>query len=148
MVSLDWVLLGLRIVATVILYSFLGVAFYIIWQDLKQAWIRSTAVPQSSHRLRVVASAQSESVVVGEALPLQPVTRLGRDPDNTIMLNDASTSSHHARISHDNGTWWLEDLGSATGTLLNELPLSRPASLTDGDVIGIGVFRFKLEVAS
>ena len=66
----------------------------------------------------------------------------------TIMLNDASTSSHHARISHDNGTWWLEDLGSATGTLLNELPLSRPASLTDGDVIGIGVFRFKLEVTS
>lgn len=148
MVSLDWVLLGLRIVATVILYSFLGVAFYIIWQDLKQTWIRSTTVPQSSHRLRVVASAQNESLVVGEALPLQFVTRLGRKPDNTIILNDASTSRHHARISYDNGTWWLEDLGSATGTLLNELPLSRPASLTDGDVIGIGVFRFKLEVAS
>jgi len=34
--NFDWILLGLRILATIILYAFLGVAFYIIWQDLKK----------------------------------------------------------------------------------------------------------------
>jgi hypothetical protein len=36
-VSLEWILLGLRVVAAVILYSFLGIAFYLIWRELKYA---------------------------------------------------------------------------------------------------------------
>ena len=144
--SLDWVLLGLRILTTLILYAFLGIAFYIIWKDLKQAWTQQSVRPRFSHRLRVVASTQNGSWSVGESLPLRSETFLGRDPDNTIILNDASASHHHARIRRDNGTWWLEDLGSTGGTLLNELPVSRPTSLADGDVIGIGNFRFKFEI--
>jgi pSer/pThr/pTyr-binding forkhead associated (FHA) protein len=144
-VSLEWVVFGLRLLTTIILYTFLGVAFFIIWRDLRQAWSRGSPYYQTSHLLRVVASAQNRPPVVGDVLLLQPVTLLGRDPDNTITLNDRSTSSRHARISRDNGTWWLEDLGSRHGTLLNELPLSKPASLADGDVIGIGDFRFRLE---
>jgi uncharacterized membrane protein len=30
----DWILLALRILTTLILYTFVGVAFYIIWRDL------------------------------------------------------------------------------------------------------------------
>ena len=147
MLSLDWILLGLRIVSTVILYTFLGLAFYIIWRDLKGSESQAVNQLSASHHLRVVAAANDHLLVVGDTLPLYPVTFLGRDPDNTIVLNDSSASGRHARIGRENGVWWLEDLGSLNGTTLNELPLSKPTPLTDNDLIGIGELQFRLEIS-
>jgi hypothetical protein len=141
--SLEWILLGLRVLATVILYSFLGLAFYLIWRDLKRVEIQ----PRLNYHLRVMVANGNESWAVDEILPLQPVTSLGRDDKNTIVLHEPAASARHARLSRTNGTWWLEDLGSRSGTTLNELPLSKPAPLTEGDIIGIGSIRFRLEAA-
>jgi pSer/pThr/pTyr-binding forkhead associated (FHA) protein len=143
--SLEWVLLGLRILATIILYSFLGVAFYIIWRDLKQAETEARAAPQPGYHLRVVASNGLEALTVGEILPLQAETRLGSDIQNTIVLPDKAISAQHARLSHNQGVWWLEDLGSHQGTTLNEAPLAKPVPLHEGDIIGLGELRFRLE---
>jgi hypothetical protein len=143
-VSLEWTLLALRIASAVILYAFLGLAFFIIWRDLKQADAPNR--PEIRHHLRVVASAGDDtSLAAGDILPLRPVTSVGRAAGNTVILADAAASGQHARLRQDNGLWWLEDLGSKNGTTLNDLPLSRPASLTEGDVIGIGSLRLKFE---
>jgi pSer/pThr/pTyr-binding forkhead associated (FHA) protein len=90
--------------------------------------------------------ATTELRVMEEIFPLQPVTLLGRDANNTIVIPDSAASARHARLSRENGVWWLEDLGSKNGTLLNELPLSRPTTIEPGDVIGIGDLRLVLEV--
>ena len=143
--SLDWILLGLRVLATLILYSFLGLAVYIIWRDLKSAEQLATSQIQY-HHLRVLTPGDDHELAVGDMVPLQPVTYLGRDPDNTIVLNDSLASNRHARISRENGVWWLEDLGSTNGTTLNNLPVSKPISLTHHDCIGIGSSRFQIEL--
>jgi hypothetical protein len=147
MASLDWILLGFRVVTTIILYTFLGLAFYVIWRDLKQAERQAATELPASYQLRVVSPANDQSLVAGETIPLYPVTFLGRDPDNTIVLTDPSASGRHACLSRENGVWWLEDLGSRNGTILNDLPLTRPTPLTDNDLIGIGNLRFRLESA-
>lgn len=144
--NLDWILLGLRILATIILYSFLGLAFYIIWRDLKSSEMLASSQLQQPHYLRILTPGEDTSLIVGDTLPLQPMTYLGRDPDNTVVLNDSSASSQHACISRENGIWWLEDLGSTNGTTLNDLPVSKPTSLTNQDVIGIGDLRFQIEL--
>ncbi len=146
--SLEWILLGLRILATALLYIFLGVAFYIVWRSLKQAEQESLAVMPPASQLRVVAANGTKALSVGETLPLQPVTLVGSDSQNTIVLPEAAVSARHARLSEARGVWWLEDLGSHSGTLLNELPLSKPTPLANGDVIGIGAVRLKLETRS
>lgn len=146
--SLEWILLGLRIVTTLILCTFLGLAFYVIWRDLKSAEAHPAVRAAVTHQLRLIAPAISDPLTAGDALPLLPVTFLGRDPENTIVVADTSASERHACLSRENGVWWLEDLGSQHGTLLNDLPLSKPAPLTNGDVIGIGNLRFRLETAS
>lgn len=146
--SLEWILLGLRILATVILYTFLGVAFYIVWRSLKQAEQESLAARQPACQLRVVTANGTKVFQMGETVPLQPVTLVGSDTQNTIVLPEAAVSARHARLSETRGVWWLEDLGSHSGTLLNDLPLSKPTPLADGDVIGIGTVRFKLETRS
>ena len=142
MVSLDWILLGLRILAAIILCSFLGLAFYVIWRDLKLT-ARATVQSPAVSRLRVMNSVGEP--VEGQIVGLQPITFLGSAPDNTVVLTDAAVSNRHARISQENGTWLLEDLGSGEGTLLNELLLSKPTSLVDGDIIGIGAARLRVE---
>ena len=143
--SLEWVLLGFRILATIVLYTFLGLAFYIVWRDLKRAGVDVEDLPGMTHRLRVTAPAEDGAPAIGDILPLQPITCLGRDPENTIVIRYASVSTRHARLRWINGVWWLEDLGSRNGTRLNGLPLSKPAPLANGDIIGIGEVRLKLE---
>ncbi len=146
--SLEWILLGFRIISTIIICAFLGLVFYIIWRDLKSIEAQTAAQPQATHRLRVVAVTEEGGAAVGQTIPLSPITLLGRDPENTIVLKDAFASARHVRLSRENGIWWIEDLGSQNGTRLNDLPLSKPTSLTDGDIISIGQSRFKLETVS
>jgi pSer/pThr/pTyr-binding forkhead associated (FHA) protein len=143
--NLEWILLGFRILATIILYTFLGLAFYIIWRDLKRAGAKIDSQSEGVHQLRVTVAPDNNTLVVGDTLPLQPITLLGRAPENTIVIRQVAVSARHARLSWENGGWWLEDLGSRNGTTLNELPLSKPTPLTDGDIIGIGETQFLLE---
>lgn len=65
--------------------------------------------------------------------------RIGRDPSNQIVLNDDRfTSRYHAWVTFDSNKFWLEDLGSTNGTLLNGGQVERREPLTSGDKIRIG----------
>jgi pSer/pThr/pTyr-binding forkhead associated (FHA) protein len=74
-------------------------------------------------------------------------TRLGKGPQNDIILADASVSGAHAMISFADGRFTLSDLGSRNGTLLNEARVSEPRPLHHGDLIKMGhcaiTFRLK-----
>ncbi len=143
--SLEWILLGFRILAAVILYTFLGLAFYIIWRDLKSAAAKNSDQSTATHLLRIVGSAGNGMSGVEDVFLLQPITLLGRDPTNTIVIPDSSAAARHARLCHQRGVWWVEDLGSGRGTMLNEAPLSEPTPMGPGDIIGIGELRLRLE---
>ena len=145
--SLEWTLFGLRVVAAVILYSFLGIAFYIIWRDVTAAAASYADRPQINNvagHLRVVAT-PGDPLTVGQIVYLNHEILLGQGPDNTIVLHDASVSAQHARLHQIDGVWWLEDLGSRHGTRLNTAPISEPTPLAEGDLIEIGRSCFRVE---
>jgi len=79
------------------------------------------------------------------ALPSQMVT-IGRAPDNDVVVGDPATSGHHGRIEVRNGFFWISDLGSTNGTLVNGEPVIEK-QLSDGDLIAVGqnTMRFSLE---
>ncbi|HSS60602.1 MAG TPA: prolyl oligopeptidase family serine peptidase [Candidatus Limnocylindrales bacterium] len=79
------------------------------------------------------------------ALPDQMVS-IGRAPDNDVVVGDPATSGHHGRIEPRNGSFWISDLGSTNGTLVNGEPVIEK-QLSDGDMIAIGqnTLRFTLE---
>src|SRR5438105_2081393 len=66
------------------------------------------------------------------------VTLLGRDPDCDIVLTPTDVSRRHARILRRSDGYYLEDLGSTAGTLLNDVSVSGAVCLKDGDLIRIG----------
>ena len=79
------------------------------------------------------------------ALPNQMVT-FGRAPDNDVVVGDAATSGRHGRIEVRGGAFWISDLGSTNGTLVNGEPVIE-RQLAHGDLIAIGqnTIRFTLE---
>jgi len=56
----------------------------------------------------------------------------------TLRLSDGTVSRQHARLFQRDGQWVIEDVGSANGTFVNGVRLTRPAPLKAGDQIRCG----------
>jgi hypothetical protein len=53
--------------------------------------------------------------------------RIGRDESCELHLDDPLISRRHAEVSHSEGVWWIADLGSRNGTLLDQQLVTRAA---------------------
>src|SRR5690349_20597305 len=69
-------------------------------------------------------------------LPEERIT-LGRNPDCNVVIDSNSVSRQHAQISWSEGQYFLEDLRSRNGTLLNGTRIDGRVRLHDGDRITI-----------
>lgn len=76
--------------------------------------------------------------------PLGELTRIGRHPDQDLQLLDRIVSKAHAEIVFKGGRYYLRDVGSRNGTVLNESLVNGMSLLEDGDEISLGnhVLRF------
>lgn len=61
--------------------------------------------------------------------------RIGRAPQNEIVMNTSGISRFHAQIKRENGEWILQDLGSTNGTHVGGQPLEKPHALRHGDIV-------------
>ncbi len=60
-----------------------------------------------------------------------------------LAILDGSISRGHATIAHDaDGTWRLADLGSANGTMIDDVPVTDPVPLRHGSRLAIGQVGF------
>ena len=82
---------------------------------------------------------------VGERLALRASNAIGRDAGNDIALPDEAASARHAKLEVEDGEWWIEDLGSTNGTLVNGVRINRREKLRPGDEIAIGRIAMRLE---
>lgn len=67
---------------------------------------------------------------------------MGRDQTCQVVLAQQAVSRSHARISRDGSLFFVEDLGSSYGTLINgtKLPRGEKRLLRNGDTIAIAQF--------
>jgi ABC-type multidrug transport system ATPase subunit/pSer/pThr/pTyr-binding forkhead associated (FHA) protein len=70
----------------------------------------------------------------------KPILTIGRDPGNDITLDASSAvvSRRHAEIRIQGGQFFVHDLGSFNGTLVNEQRITAPTPLYDGDRVQLG----------
>jgi hypothetical protein len=72
------------------------------------------------------------------------VIRIGRHPDNDIIISDPRVSEHHAELRRTPaGRYSITDLGSRNGTYVNGTRVSQQ-ELNEGDIIAIGHATFRL----
>jgi hypothetical protein len=77
-------------------------------------------------------------------LPGAEVT-VGRSRHCGCVLTDETVSRRHAVVSHEDGTWWLRDLGSTNGTFVNGLRVTGETEVMPGDEVTFGDASFVLD---
>ncbi|MGX9787473.1 BTAD domain-containing putative transcriptional regulator [Mycobacterium sp. MMS18-G62] len=84
----------------------------------------------------------------GRVYPLAAAaTRIGRLPDNDIVLDDPNVSRHHAVIIDTGTSFVITDLRSANGVDVGNERIRATATLADGDHIRICDHEFTFEIA-
>ena len=63
---------------------------------------------------------------------------IGRAPECTLVLEDDYASGRHARLSLQQGTWMVEDLGSTNGTFLGRSRVQAATPVSPGSPVRIG----------
>ena len=71
-------------------------------------------------------------------IKLRGDTEIGRADRCAVRLDDTYVSQVHARLSGDDGSWFVEDLGSTNGTFLNDRRVDGRAEVHAGDVVKVG----------
>jgi hypothetical protein len=143
----------MRFAFLALLWLFLFGMIRVIRMELRTAGARRVPVPAKpkSKRARAAASdgrpgrgALSQLIVTEGslagtrvALTGKPIL-IGRANDSTLVVTDDYASTRHARISENNGVWYLEDLGSTNGTYIGHTKVTGPVPLEAGVVIRIG----------
>lgn len=94
------------------------------------------SLPHSSPTLLVKSP---QGAPQGYALSHMPFT-LGRSRDNDLCLEDTAVSARHARIVTVHDVLFIEDVGSTSGTFVNEQRINR-RPLHHGDSIRLGTHR-------
>ena len=132
-----------RLAFLALLYVFLLGVVRVLLRDLRTA---AREPVTALGRLVVVASEVAEPRV-GASFPLDAVGTLGRDVNNTIVVDDPFASGEHAVLSFRGRAWYLEDLDTTNGTYVNGQRIAGLATVTFGDEIQIGRVRLRLERA-
>jgi pSer/pThr/pTyr-binding forkhead associated (FHA) protein len=74
---------------------------------------------------------------IGHWMVDKPVFKIGRAPDNDIVIDNLAVSRIHSVIEEDKGQHYVRDCDSLNGTVVNGRRIGR-ALLSDGDQIQIG----------
>ncbi len=133
----------IRIIFLALLYLFLYRVVRALLRDLRAA--THEASPELG-RLIVVASPNGEPAA-GTALALDAITTLGRDVNNSIVIDDPFASADHAVLTFRGRAWFVEDLDSTNGSYVNGNPIQGVSALTFGDELQIGQVKLRLERA-
>ncbi|MEV4239008.1 BTAD domain-containing putative transcriptional regulator [Nocardia sp. NPDC050408] len=93
-------------------------------------------------------TAHLRDLTTGSDYPLRSAsTKIGRLPDNDIVLDNAAISRHHAVVVDTGTSYIVCDLRSANGVHIHNQRIRGSAALTDGDRIRIGDHQLMFEAS-
>src|SRR4030095_11262312 len=135
-----WVL---RLTFVGLIYLFFIVVARALWRDLRASVAGAGA---SLGRLIVIATTD-EGPSTGTNYPLDAVNSIGRDVNNSIVIDDTYVSADHALLTFRGRAWYVEDHGSTNGAGVNGTRAPTYLPLGYGDELQIGRIRLRLERA-
>ena len=84
------------------------------------------------------------TILLSQDLPI----KIGRNPDNDLIIQDEHASRFHAEVYFDSGTFFLKNHSKNNGTRLNGSRISEDVALINRCKINIGSAQIRFETAS
>lgn len=124
---------------TLLKLIFVALLFLFLWQ-IARTMITHLGVRERSARKRratevVIVKSDSQA---GLEIPIDGVVVLGRSDQADVVLNDSYASEFHLRFSIDDGSLYVQDLGSTNGTYVNGRRITAPVAVGRGDAVQVG----------
>jgi hypothetical protein len=123
----------------IIIYIFIYKIVQLIYTDIRMLSGRESSAALMPH-LKLMTPLQIKGgQAVAEIYPLlRSETLIGRSKNCLISLPDPFVSSEHVRIDKKGEKFYIEDMHSANGTVLNGAKVDKRIELKDGDRISLG----------
>jgi hypothetical protein len=135
------VFLVIRLILAGILITFVGMAFMVLWRDLRT---------QTQVLMHADVPALSLIPTAGEEQTTHHFTNpevfLGRDPACELVLEEKTISARHAHLSYHHTQWWIKDLNSTNGTYLNQEKIAGATVIANGDELRCGQLTFQIKI--
>lgn len=133
------------ILSTIFKYAFVFTVLYfiylivrLIFLDIKNVYA-DQAINKSYLRLDSLSDQLQQPI---EYFELSDYNAVGRDFENDLVLDDVLVSRRHAIIIRKNDGFYLEDMKSSNGTLVNDVAIEEPIKLLDGDKLTFGQYSY------
>ncbi|KAB3539722.1 FHA domain-containing protein [Alkaliphilus pronyensis] len=137
-----------QIISWIVRYVFIALIYYFIYSIIKLIYLDIQAINKQGKRnidnpyLKLINRKDRLDFNVHEFYDLGEVTTIGRGNKSDIQLADKYISTNHAKITLDEGSYFIEDVGSVNGTYLNNTQIEDVVELKEGDRIGLGQVEF------
>ncbi len=132
-----------KVAFLIVLYLFLFWSFKTVVRTIRDTTQRSGRAEGIGRKIHFEVVEPREHR--GTKVPLVDGMRIGRDADCALVLDDQYVSGHHTAIRVRGDDFFVEDLGSTNGTIVNRRKISQPTRIRRGDTVQIG--RTVMEVA-
>lgn len=141
----NWLYL-IRIVFILVIFLFIQSIINTIQKDLEpSSKDEAPEIVERKLKLEAVKCGERIKLVKGDLDNLNEI-HFGRDMNNDIVADDIYISGSHFKINKINEEYFIEDLNSTNGTLLNNKHLSKVEKLKNNDIIGLGEIQFKVHI--
>ena len=143
----DWVYLAIRLLFIGAIYWFISMVVRTSLRELRALAAtpeREAALEVADPGQLVLIDAGNASIKAGATWDFAPEMTIGRRPGNEVEIDDPFLSGQHAEILLEAGEWWIRDLGSTNGTLLNGAPVAALTALRPGDIVQFGNVRLQV----
>ncbi len=132
----------LTYVFVIIVYAFIYTIIRMIFLDIR-AMSKKKAPSEQKSYLKLMNLKKGIDFHVDDSYELEKDNLIGRSRKCSIRILDEALSSVHCRIYKTDGAFFIEDMESANGTLLNGEDISEEVvELIDGDKISVGSLMF------
>lgn len=126
----------------IVVYAFIYTIIRMIFLDIR-TMSRKKNITQAEGYIKLMNLKTDLDFAVNESYELEKDNLIGRSGKCRIRIGDRALSGVHCRIFKAEETFFIEDMGSANGTLLNgESIADEVVELIDGDKISIGSLMF------
>jgi hypothetical protein len=137
---------ALEILVVALIWLFFLRVMRAVWVEVRpprarRAEQRAASAPPADRRARL---AKMQLKVVepedrrGQVFELVDEMTVGRAAGCGVRVDDVYTSGIHARVFRQNGSVWVEDLGSTNGTWVNAERIGTPVKIGKGDLLQVG----------